>query len=51
MRGQNVKGCHAFFDILPCVVITSLDTDAFMTIIASIDMLMVRKNPAREVEK
>ena len=34
-------------DILPCVVVTSLETDAFMAIVAFCDMLLVRRNPAR----
>ena len=33
--------------LAPCVVITSLETDAFMAIVACIDMLMVSRNPAR----
>ena len=33
--------------VLPCVAITSLETGASMAIIACIDMLMVRRNPAR----
>ena len=37
--------------IIPCVVVTSLETDAFMAIVADIDMLMVRRNPARGREK
>ena len=38
-------------DIIPCVVVTSLETDAFMAIVAYFDMLMVRGNPARGQEK
>ena len=30
--------------IIPCVVVTSLETDAFMAIVAYIDMLKVRSN-------
>ena len=30
-----------------CVVVTSLETDAFMAIVACFDMLIVRENPAR----
>ena len=37
--------------ILPCVVITSLETGAFMAVTACIDMLMVRRNPARSRRK
>ena len=43
---QDVKDRRVVFDILPCVVITSLETDAFMAMVACIDMLMVRRNPA-----
>ena len=39
------------WDILPCVVVTSLETDAFMAIVAYFDMLMVRRNPARDREQ
>ena len=34
-------------DIIPCAVVTSLETDAFMAIVAYYDMLTVRGNPAR----
>ena len=34
-------------DIIPCVVVTSLETDAFMAIVAYFDMLTVKGNPAR----
>ena len=35
-------------DITPCVVVvTSLDTDAFMSIVAYVDKLMVRATSAR----
>ena len=37
--------------IFPCVIMTSLETDAFMANIACFDMLMVRRNPARGREK
>ena len=37
--------------VLPCVVITSLETGAFEAIIACIDMLMLRRNPARSRRK
>ena len=33
------------------MVVTSLETDAFIAIVAYFDKLMVRRNPAREVEK
>ena len=42
---QDVKKRRVIFDILPCVVITSLETVAFMAVTACIDMLMVRRNP------
>ena len=41
---QDVENRRVIFDILPCVVKTSLETDAFMAIIGCIDMLMVRRN-------
>ena len=41
-RGQDVKDRRVIFGILPCVVITGLETDASMAIIACIHMLMVR---------
>ena len=44
--GQDVKDRHVILDILPCVVITSLETDAFTAIVACADMLVTR-NPAR----
>ena len=34
-------------DIIPCVVVTSLETDAFMAVVACFDMLTVRRNFAR----
>ena len=34
-------------DTIPCVVVTSLETDAFMAIVAYFDMLTVKGNPAR----
>ena len=46
-EGQDVKDRHVIFDILPCVVITSLETDAFMARVACVDMLMVSRNPER----
>ena len=38
-------------DIIPCVVVTSLETDAFVAIVAYFDMLTVTRNPARGREK
>ena len=49
--GQHVKDRRVMFDILPCVVITSLETGAFMSATSCIDMLMVRRNPARSQRK
>ena len=43
---QDVKDRRVIIGILPCVVVTSLETDAFMAIVAYFDMLMVRRNPA-----
>ena len=34
-------------DIIPCVVVTSLETDEFMAIVAFVDKLMVRATSAR----
>ena len=34
-------------DIIPCVVVTSLETAAFMAIVAYVDKLMVRATSAR----
>ena len=42
--GQDEKDRRATIDIIPCVVVTSLETDAFMAIVAHIDMLKVRSN-------
>ena len=44
---QDAKDRRVIIGIVLCVVITSLETDASMAIIACIDMLMVRRNPAR----
>ena len=46
-RRQDVEDRRVIFDILPCVVVTSLETGASTAIAACIDMLMVRRNPAR----
>ena len=43
-EGEDVKDRRVIIGTLPCVVITSLETDASMAIIACIDMLMVRSN-------
>ena len=44
---QDEKYRRVIIDIIPCVVVTSLETDAFMAIVAYVDKLMVRVNPAR----
>ena len=49
--GQDVKDRRVIFDIRLCVVITSLETGAFMAIIACIDMLMVTRNPEKSRRK
>ena len=51
MGGQDVENRRVMIDIIPCVVIASLETGASMAIIACIDMLMVRRNPARSRRK
>ena len=47
MGELDARDGRVIFDILPCVVITSLETGAFVTIIACIDMLMVRTARSR----
>ena len=47
---QDAKDRRVIFDILPCVVVESRETDAFVAIIVCIDMLM-RRNPARSRRK
>ena len=49
--GQDEKYRRVTFDIIPCVVVTSLETDALVVIVASFDMLMVKGSPARGREK
>ena len=49
--GQNEKYRRVIIDIIPCVVITSLETDAFTAIVAYFDMLTLKRNPARVREK
>ena len=44
---RDVENRRVIIGILPCVVIASLETGASTAIIACIDMLMVRRNPAR----
>ena len=38
-------------DIIPCVAVTSLETDAFMAFVACIDMLMVGRNLSARSKK
>ena len=38
-------------DIIPYVVVTSLETDAFTAVVAYFDMLTVRGNPAARSKK
>ena len=42
--GQDEKDRRVTIDIIPCVVVTNLETDAFMAIVAYFDMLKVRSN-------
>ena len=42
-----MKNRRVIIDIIPCVVVTSLETDAFMAMVAYFDMLTVPRNPAR----
>ena len=51
MGEQDVKDRRVIFDILACVVITSLETGAFMATVVCIDMLMVRRNQERSRRK
>ena len=43
---QDVESRRVIIGILPCIVSTSLEAGASMWIIAFIDMLIVRRNPA-----
>ena len=45
--GQDEKDRRVIIDIIPCVVVASLETDAFIAIVAHVDKLMQRGNPAR----
>ena len=49
--GQDEEDRHVILDIIPCVMVTSLETGAFVASVAYIDMLMVRSNPVRDREK
>ena len=42
--GQDEKYRRVIIDIIPCVVVTSLETDAIVAFIAFFDMLIVRSN-------
>ena len=42
--GQDEKDRRVILDSIPCVVVTSLETDAFMATVAYIDLLTVRSN-------
>ena len=48
---RNAKDRRVIIGILPCVEITSLETDAFMTSVACIDILTVRRKPTSFREK
>ena len=41
--GQDEKDRRVIIDIIPYVVVTSLETDAFMAIVAYINMLTVKE--------
>ena len=45
--GQDEKDLRVIVDIIPCVVVTCLETDAFMAIVAYFDIQTVKGNPAR----
>ena len=49
--GQDEKYRRVILDIIPYVVVASLETDAFMAIVACFDMLTVKGNPARVRKK
>ena len=46
-----MKNRRVLIDIIPCVVVTSLETDAFMAIVAYVDKLTVRATSARGREE
>ena len=48
---QDEKDSHVIFGIIPCVVVTSLETDAFVAFVALFDMLMVRSNHSARSRK
>ena len=39
---QGEKSRHVVIDIIPCVVVASLETDAFMVIVAHFEMVTIR---------
>ena len=49
--GQDEKYRRVIIDIIPCVVLTSLETNAFIAIVAYVDKLMVRATSARGQEE
>ena len=49
--GQDEKDRRVIIDIIPRVVDRSLGTDAFVTFVASIDMLKVRSNLSARKKK
>ena len=51
MAGKMKKDRRVIIGIIPWVVVTSLETEAFLAFVADIDMLMVRRDPARGCEK
>ena len=48
---QDEKYRRVIIGIIPCVLVTSLDTDAFVAFVACIDMLMVRSNLSAKSRK
>ena len=44
--GQDEKYRRVIIDIIPCVGVTTLKTDAFMAIVTNVDKLMVREKPS-----
>ena len=47
----KIKNIVVSIDVIPCVVVTSLETDAFIAIVAYIDKLMVRATSVRGREE
>ena len=48
---QDVKDRHEIIGIIPCVVVASLETDAFVSFASYIDMLMARSNLSARSKK